>query len=47
MDYNYAYYGTERHEGHRIETFNLDLLNALPLPARHPQHLARLLPRRK
>lgn len=33
-----------RHEGHRIETANLDLLNALPLPARHPQHQDALAP---
>ena len=28
--------------GHRIESLNLDLLNALPLPGRHPQHLYEL-----
>lgn len=30
--------------GHRIESINLDLLNALPLPERHPQDLWRLRP---
>lgn len=30
--------------GHRIESVNLDLLNALPLPQRHPQDLWRLGP---
>lgn len=30
--------------GHRIESVNLDLLNALPLPERHPQNLWRLGP---
>ncbi|BDD02008.1 hypothetical protein PEPS_42880 (plasmid) [Persicobacter psychrovividus] len=25
--------------GHRIASINLDLINALPLPSRHPQHL--------
>lgn len=28
--------------GHRIESLHLDLLNALPLPQRHPQHLWQL-----
>ncbi|WP_455672224.1 hypothetical protein [Phocaeicola sp.] len=28
--------------GHRIESLNLDLLNRLPLPDRHPQHLYEL-----
>lgn len=28
--------------GHRIESLNLDLLNELPLPARHPQNLYEL-----
>jgi hypothetical protein len=44
MDYNFTLYGSHRHEGHRIYTFNLDLLNALPLPSRHPQNLTQLLP---
>lgn len=30
--------------GHQIYTASLDLLHALPLPARHPQHLAKLAP---
>lgn len=30
--------------GHRIESVNLDLLNALPLPERHPQNLWQLKP---
>jgi hypothetical protein len=29
---------------HRIATFNVDLLNALPLPTRHPQDLTTLAP---
>ncbi len=44
MDYNFTMYGPHRHEGHRIYTFNLDLINSLPLPDRHPQNLSRLLP---
>ena len=44
MDYNFSMYGPHRHEGHRIYTFNLDLINSLPLPERHPQNLSRLLP---
>ena len=30
--------------GHRVESVNLDLLNALPLPERHPQNLWQLQP---
>lgn len=41
LDYNRADYGDW---GHRIFTANLDLLNALPLPSRHPQHLHELNP---
>ena len=33
-----------RHEGHRIYTLNLDLLNAPPLPSRHPSGLSELAP---
>lgn len=39
--YNRASYGDW---GHRIYTLNLDLLNAPPLPARHPRHLDALQP---
>lgn len=31
-------------EGHRITSINIDLINALPLPERHPQNLWQLLP---
>ena len=44
LDYNSTLYGTTWHGGHRIYTINLDLLNTLPLPRRHPQHLNRLPP---
>lgn len=45
LDYNTVNYG-EPYDwgGHRIRTLNLDLLNALPLPPRHPQHLDGLAP---
>lgn len=44
VDYNMGYQSISSHwfMGHRIESFNLDLLNALPLPDRHPQHLYEL-----
>ncbi len=42
--YNRASYGDW---GHRIYTLNLDLLNAPPLPTRHPQHLHELQPGEK
>lgn len=44
VDYNLGYMDPSPHwfMGHRIESFNLDLLNALPLPNRHPQHLYEL-----
>lgn len=44
LDYPVVYYGEERHGGHRINNINLDLLNARPLPLRHPQHLDTLAP---
>ena len=44
LSYNYSMYGSERHFGHRIYTPNLDLLNALPLPERHPQNQDGLAP---
>jgi hypothetical protein len=31
-------------EGHRITSLNIDLINALPLPERHPQNLWQILP---
>lgn len=45
VDYNLGYMDPAPHwfMGHRIESLNLDLLNALPLPDRHPQHLYELL----
>ena len=44
VDYNLGYMDPAPHwfMGHRIESLNLDLLNALPLPGRHPQHLYEL-----
>ncbi len=44
VDYNLGYMDPAPHwfMGHRIESLNLDLLNALPLPDRHPQHLYQL-----
>lgn len=44
VDYNLGYMDPAPHwfMGHRIESLNLDLLNALPLPDRHPQHLYEL-----
>ena len=41
VDYNLGYQDPAPHwfMGHRIESLNLDLLNALPLPGRHPQNL--------
>jgi hypothetical protein len=33
-----------KYQGHRITSVNLDLINALPLPERHPQHLWQLKP---
>ena len=44
VDYNLGYQDPAPHwfMGHRIESLNLDLLNCLPLPPRHPQHLYEL-----
>lgn len=44
VDYNLGYMDPAPYwfMGHRIESLNLDFLNALPLPDRHPQHLYRL-----
>lgn len=44
VDYNLGYQDPAPFwfMGHRIESLNLDLLNALPLPARHPQDLYEL-----
>ena len=41
VDYNLGYQDPAPlwFMGHRIESLNLDLINALPLPSRHPQHL--------
>lgn len=45
VDYNLGYQDPAPHwfMGHRIESLNLDLLNRLPLPERHPQNLYQLL----
>lgn len=44
VDYNLGYQSPAPHwfMGHRIESLNLDLLNRLPLPDRHPQNLYEL-----
>ena len=44
VSYNLGYQDPPPHwfMGHRIESLNLDLLNALPLPQRNPQHLWQL-----
>lgn len=44
VEYNLGYQDPAPHwfMGHRIESLNLDLLNALPLPERHPHHLWKL-----
>lgn len=44
VEYNLGYQDPAPHwfMGHRIESLNLDLMNALPLPERHPQDLWRL-----
>ncbi len=34
-----------QYNGHRITSVNLDFINALPLPKRHPQNLWQILPR--
>ncbi|MEN8188189.1 MAG: hypothetical protein ABFR05_13770, partial [Bacteroidota bacterium] len=33
-----------QYNGHRITSVNLDLINALPLPTRHPQNLWQIIP---
>lgn len=44
VDYNLGYMDPAPHwfMGHRIESLNLDLINQLPLPQHHPQHLYEL-----
>ncbi|WP_042367693.1 hypothetical protein [Bacteroides neonati] len=44
VDYNLGYQSPAPHwfMGHRIESLNLDLINQLPLPGRHPQQLYEL-----
>lgn len=44
VDYNLGYQDPAPHwfMGHRIESLNLDLMNALPLPAHNPQNLWQL-----
>lgn len=44
VEYNLGYQDPAPHwfMGHRIESLNLDLLNTLPLPERHPQNLWKL-----
>lgn len=46
VDYNLGYMDPAPHwfMGHRIESLNLDLMNELPLPERHPRNLYQLLP---
>ena len=46
LDYNLGYPEPEPYWfwGHRIEAVNIDLMNALPLPERHPQDLWSLAP---
>jgi len=45
LEYNVGYReGTYEWGGHRVETFTLELLHALPLPERHPNTLYQLLP---
>ena len=46
VDYNLGYMDPPPHwfMGHRIESLNLDLMNALPLPERHPLNLWQLMP---
>jgi hypothetical protein len=44
LDYNKTGDLPDSDWGHRIYTINLDLMNALPLPARHPQNLYELQP---
>lgn len=42
LDYNRAGDSPDSDWGHRVYTLNLDLMNSLPLPARHPQDLGEL-----
>ena len=46
VDYNLSYYDIPPHwfYGHRIESVNLDLINALPLPDHNPQDMWKLEP---
>jgi hypothetical protein len=44
MDYNRSPYGDG---GHRIYTFNLDLINTLPLPERYPKDITSIKPGEK
>lgn len=46
VDYNLSYYDIPPHwfYGHRIESVNLDLINALPLPEHNPQDMWKLEP---
>lgn len=46
VDYNLSYYDIPPHwfYGHRIESVNLDLINALPLPEHNPQDSWKLEP---
>ncbi len=44
LDYNKIGDSPESDWGHRIYTISLDLMNSLPLPARHPQDLNAILP---
>lgn len=46
LDYNLGYRdpASDWFMGHRIESLNIDLLNALPLPDGHPQNLNELKP---
>lgn len=46
VDYNLSYWDIPEFwfYGHRIESVNLDLINALPLPGHHPQDMWKLYP---
>lgn len=49
VEYNLGYQDPPPHwfMGHRIESLNLDLMNALPLPSHHPQDLWQLAPQER
>lgn len=49
VEYNLGYQDPPPHwfMGHRIESLNLDLMNALPLPEHHPQDLWQLRPQER